>query len=34
MKKYRELLLEASSDGNNAYFLAKTFSEFIDLIEN
>lgn len=26
--------LEASSDENNAYFLAKTFSEFIDLIEN
>lgn len=26
--------LEASSDENNAYFLAKTFSEFIYLIEN
>ena len=26
--------LEASSDENNAYFLAKTFSEFTDLIQN
>ena len=26
--------LEASSDENNAYFLAKTFSEFIELIQN
>ena len=26
--------LEASNDENNAYFLAKTFSEFMDLIEN
>lgn len=34
MKNYRELLLEASTDENNAYFLAKTFSEFTDLIQN
>lgn len=26
--------LEASNDENNAYFLAKTFSEFMDLIQN
>ena len=26
--------LEVSSDENNAYFLAKTFSEFADLIQN
>ena len=26
--------LEASSDENNAYFLAKSFSEFTDLIQN
>jgi len=26
--------LAASNDENNAYFLAKTFSEFIDLVQN